>query len=207
MNKFNIDPVLKNDSIFKSGANKKPVIGFDMDGVILDNADAKIKIAKKHGFEIKLHHTPTEIIRTVLPQIILEKLQKVLYGDHPIAMSTPLMRGVRTVLAEVKRRKILYFLISRRKIPEVAVKLLKKRAIWPDYFNFENSFFVAEPVDKDKKAAELGITHYIDDEQKIINILSSVPNKFLFDRFNVFKKTDYYIKIKSWSEFKKHIWK
>lgn len=191
----------------KLNVDKNMIIGFDMDGVILDNADAKIKIAKSHGFEIKLHHTPAEIIRTVLPQIVLEKLQKVLYGHHRIALSIPLMRGVKTVLAEIKRKKIPYFLISRRKIPEVAVKLLKKRALWPDHFNSSNSFFVVEPEDKDKKAFELGITHYIDDEPKVINVLSSVPNKFLFDRFNVFESASHYIKVKSWSEFKKYLFK
>ena len=174
-----------------------------MDGVLLDNADTKIKIARKFGFELKLHHTPSEIIRTILPQVILENLQKILYDDHKIGISTPLMRGARALLADLQTRKIPIFLISRRKIPEVAIKILKKHALWPQYFNKNNSFFVIHPEDKDTRAAKLGITHYIDDELKVINVLSSVPNKFLFDQFNVFKTADHYTKIKSWSEFKK----
>ncbi len=189
MNKINVD--------------KKPVIGFDMDGVILDNADAKIRIAKIHGFELKLHHTPSEIIKTVLPQVILENLQKILYDDHKIGISTPLMRGARTILVDLQKRKIPIFLISRRKIPEVAKKILKKHSLWPRYFNNDNSFFVLHPEDKNTRAAQLGITHYIDDETKVLNVLSSVPNKFLFDQFNVFKTADHYTKIKSWAEFKK----
>src|SRR3989344_244829 len=191
----------------KLNVDKKPVIGFDMDGVILDNADSKIKVAKKFGLIIKLSHTPSEILKTLMPQIIWEKFQNMLY-DHPkFAFSTPLMRGVRSILADLKKKNIPIFLISRRKIPEVAIKILKKHLLWPRYFSEKNSYFVIHPKDKDKRAAKLGITHYIDDELKIINALASVPNRFLFDQFGVFKKSENYTKIKSWAEFKRHLFK
>ena len=192
-----------------SGINvdKKMAIGFDMDGVILDNADSKVKIAKMLGFEIKLHQTPFEIIKTILPQKILEKLQGILYDDHEVALRTPLMRGIRKILAELDNKNVPIFLISRRKVPKIATKILKKHLLWPKYFNEKNSFFVIHPEDKDVKAREFGITHYIDDEVKVINALTSVPNRFLFDQFNVFQKADYYTKIKSWAEFKKHFLK
>jgi len=189
----------------KLNKDNKPIIGFDMDGVILDNADSKIEVAKKFGLTIKFEHTPSEILKTLMPQVAWEKFQNMLY-DHPkIAFSTPLMRGVRTILAELTKKDIPIFLISRRKIPEVAVKILKKHLLWPKYFNEKNSFFVAHPEDKNFQAAQLGITHYIDDELKVINALSSVENKFLFDPFDVFEKAKHYTKIKSWAEFKKHI--
>ena len=189
MNKLNVD---------------KPIVGFDMDGVILNNANSKVKIARTLGFEIKLHHTPSEIIKTILPQVILEKLQNILYDDHKVALRTPLMRGIKKILEELSLGKIPIFLISRRKVPEVAIKILKKHSLWPKYFNEKNSFFVLHPEDKNVRAAKLGITHYIDDELKVINVLSKVPNRFLFDQFNVFKEADHYTKIGSWAEFKKH---
>src|SRR3989338_5898994 len=155
MNKINVYPVRNKMSCVgrlpampqKAGrisyeVNKKPVIGFDMDGVIVDNADAKIRIAKIHGFALKLHHTPSEIIRTILPHVILEKLQKALYDNPRFAFSAPLMRGVRGTLADLTKKKIPIFLISRRKIPEVAIKILKNNFLWPKYFNKNNSFFV-----------------------------------------------------------------
>ena len=186
---------------------KKPIVGFDMDGVILDNAGSKIKVAKKFGLTIKLSHTPSEILKTFMPQIVWEEFQNTLY-DHPsFAFSTPLMRGVRTVLADLDKKNIPIFLISRRKVPAIAIKILEKHSLWPRYFNDKNSHFVDQPKDKDIKAAKLGITHYIDDELKVINVLSRVENRFLFDPFNVFDKSDQYIKIKSWSEFKKHLFK
>lgn len=193
MSKFNVD--------------KKPIIGFDMDGVILDNAGSKLKVAKKLGLTIKLSHTPSEILKTLMPQIVWEEFQNLLY-DHPsFAFSTPLMRGTKGILAELTRREIPIFLISRRKIPEIAIKILQKHALWPKYFNEKNSHFVGHPKDKDTKAAKLGITHYIDDELKVINVLSRVENRFLFDPLNAFKRSDQYIKIRSWADFKKHIFK
>lgn len=178
-----------------------------MDGVILDNAESKIAVAKKFGMTIKLGHTPSEILKTLMPQIVWEEFQNMLY-DHPkFAFSTPLMRGTRSILADLNRKKIPMFLISRRKVPEIAIKILEKHSLWPRYFNEKNSHFVIHPKDKNVEAAKLGITHYIDDELKIINVLSKVPNRFLFDPFNAFKKADNYIKVRSWAQFKKHIFK
>ena len=189
----------------KDDKNKKLIIGFDMDGVILDNSKSKIKVAKKLSLTIKLIHTPSEILKTLMTELAWRKFQYTLYDNHRFAFGVPLMRGIKGILSELNKKKIPYFLISRRKIPSVAIQILKKRDLWPRYFNKKNSFFVTKPEDKNEEAAKLGITHYIDDELKVINALSKVPNKFLFDPFNVFEKADHYIKIKSWSEFKKHI--
>jgi hypothetical protein len=185
--------------------NNQLKIGFDMDGVILDNADSKIKVARKLGFTIKLSHTPAEILRKMMPQIVWEEFQSILYNHPSFAFSTPLMRGAKNVIAGLKARNIPIYLISRRKLPEIASKVLEKHSLWPQYFNEKNSFFVDRATDKNKQAAKLGLTHFIDDELANISVLSKVPNRFLFDKFNVFKNDDKYVKVKSLSEFKKHI--
>ena len=189
----------------KLNVDKKLRVGFDMDGVILDNADSKIAVAKKFGLTIKLSHTPSEILKTMMPQIVWEKFQNMLYSHPKFAFSTPLMRGVKTILADLDKKNIPVFLISRRKPPDIAIKILEKHELYPKYFNEKNSFFVRHPEDKNEVAARLGLTHYIDDELVNINTLESVPNRFLFDPFNTFKRANNYTKIKSWSEFKKLI--
>ena len=190
MNKLNVD---------------KKIIGFDMDGVILNNSKTKIELARKLGFNLELHHTPFEIMRTMLPQVVLEELQKMLYFTHEIAVKTPLIKGARNILMELSQKNIPYYLISRRKLPEIAIKTLRQRRVWPKYFNDNNSYFVDRPEDKDSQACKLGITHYIDDELRNIDALVSVPNKYLFDPFNVFKDAKHYTRIKSWQEFNTHI--
>lgn len=178
------------------------VIGFDMDGVIVNHIKNKIKLAKQFGVKITPAQTPSEIIKTTMPLPQYRELQYLLY-DHPeIGLSAPLMPGVKGVLAEIKKKKIPYFLISRRKnrtAPSMAVKLLAKHGLWPKYFNEKNSHFVEEIKDKETKAKELGITHYIDDEGKVLAALASVKNKFLFDSLGVFKSNPYK-KVVSWKE-------
>src|SRR3989344_262678 len=184
--------------------NKKFIFGFDMDGVLIDHTLPKMKLAKKFGLELKPEQTPSEIFNQHLPKDIKEKIQKLLY-DHPvISLSSPLMKGTKTILAEVKKGGGPFFLISRRENKNPAIRLLKKRELWPKYFNTQNSFFVDEPRDKEVKAPELRITHYIDDQTKILDELKSVKNKFLFDRFGVIKNESYQ-RIGSWAEFRRRM--
>ena len=58
-----------------------------------------------------------------------------------------------------------------------------------------------EPETKEK---ELGITHYFDDQQTILDKLVNVDNKFLFDSVDVFKNSGY-ARVKSWKEIAKLI--
>jgi phosphoglycolate phosphatase-like HAD superfamily hydrolase len=183
----------------------KKIIGFDMDGVIIDLSVSKIILAKQSGFELTPEQTPSEIIRTLLPLQIMQKLQYLLY-DHPeISLDHPLMPGAETAIREIKNSGLSYYLISRRKDSEIAKALLKKRGLWPLYFNESNSFFVENPEDKNIKALELGVTHYLDDEIKILEKLSSVNNRFLFDQFSVRQEADFYTRVNSWPAALKHL--
>lgn len=187
----------------KTGA-KKLVIGFDMDGVILNNSVIKLKTARNMGIKVRPSQTPSEIIKKFFDKESYEKFKNTMY-DSEKADIPPIMPGAKSILSTLKRENIPFFLISRRKDPKIPRIILKKHKLWPQYFNESNAFFVIDPIDKNIKAAKLGITHYIDDELKIIKVLSSVPNKFLFDQFNVFEKSNDYKKIKNWSQFKKLI--
>lgn len=173
-----------------------------MDGVIINHIPNKIKLAKDLGFEITDKQTPSEILRTLIPTKPYRELQAILY-DHPeIGLSAPLMPGVEKVLARIKKEKIPYFLISRRKNrenPNTAIRLLKKHGLWPKYFNATNTHFVVEVQDKETKAKELGITHYVDDERKVLGALVSVENKFLFDSLGAFPESEY-PRVISWED-------
>lgn len=184
----------------------RTIVGFDLDGTILSNFKVKLRVAKAMGVNLLPEQTPAELIMNYFPEDLYRKFQNTVY-DSKEALSPVLMKGVGSILADLKKKKIPFYLISRRKSPEPAIKVMQKLELWPKYFNKKNSFFVHRPEDKDKKAIELGVTHYIDDELKVINALQNVPNRYLFDQFDVFKKADHYIKIGSWSEFKKHLFK
>lgn len=185
----------------KGNVDKK-VIGFDMDGVIIDHIPNKVKLAKDLGFDITARQTPSEILRNIMPTPEYKELQHILYYHPEFGLSAPLMAGVKSVLTKIKQEKIPYFLISRRKNrenPSMAVRLLKKHGLWPEYFNETNTHFVTEIEDKETKAKELGITHYIDDERKVLGALVSVKNKFLFDSLGAFPNSEY-PRLTSWED-------
>ena len=181
------------------------VIGLDLDGVIIDHTETKIRLAKKIGYKLLPKDTPTEVINKILPDERWRELQYFLYADPKLSLSSPLMRGAKSMLNNFQKNNIDYLLISRRKSTIQALKLLEKHGLWPRYFNDVNTFFVAEPEDKNVKAVEFGVTHYIDDERRVLEKLVDVEHRFLFDRHRVFPETDFYKKIHSWTEFSSYL--
>jgi len=183
---------------------KSKILGFDMDGVIVDNCPLKVRIAKDLGYKITLTDAPSEIISKILKPEDVRKLQLALYHNLETSLDAELMPGIVTLLNKIQESQTPFFLISRRLEPNIAVELLKARGIWPKYFNKSNAFFVVEPEDKNIKAKELGATHYVDDETKILAILKDVPNKFLFDNLGVHSHSDAYTKVASHAELAKY---
>lgn len=181
------------------------VLGLDMDGVILDHTGLKITLARNLGFDILPHQTASEIIKTVLPEQSLRTLHFSLYSDPDTCFATFVMRGAGTLLEELGKQKIPYYLISRRRDPDMAIAVLREKELWPHYFNEQNSFFVEKPEDKNTKARALGITHYLDDEPKVLHALVDVPHRFLFDPHNAYPAHDHYTAVRSLQEFKDHI--
>lgn len=177
----------------------KKVIGFDMDGVIIDHTKNKIRAAKKFGVFIKKEEAPSDIIQKKFSHPLYEQFRHYLYNDLAIKFKPDLIPGVSTVLNKINNRKIQFYLISRQKNPGVASGILKYHKLWPKYFNEKNTFFVKEVEDKDVEAKKLGITHYIDDEQKVLKVLLSVKNKFLFDRFGAFPDSEFK-RVASWKD-------
>ena len=179
------------------------IIGFDMDGVIVDNNPLKLKVLEKMGWKLRLRDMPVEILTRILGPNDLAAFRISFYHDKLVATGSLLMPGIVELLEKILASKIKYFLISRRAVPELAIELLKVRGIWPKYFNESNAFFVVEPIEKNIMAKKLSITHYVDDETKILGILEDVPNKFLFDHMGVFPEGDY-TKVASHEELAKY---
>ncbi len=183
--------------------NSKKIIGFDLDGVIVDHTMIKIKLAEKFGYILKPEQTPSEIIKEIIPQKPLDKIKYSIYEGPQTSACQPLEEGAFAALEKIKMDGIDFFLISRRRRSGsgAAIELLKKQKLWPEYFNEKNVFFVASPEDKNLKARELGISHFIDDEMEILKKMASVENRFLFDKFNLWQDSDLYRRISSWQEF------
>ena len=178
------------------------IVGLDLDGVILDHTRAKITLAKKFGFSLQPEETPSELIKNILPHHTVRTMQHFLYNEPATTLRAEIFRGARAGLSQLKKAGVPLFLISRRENPELAIALLKKRSLWPSYFNAKNTSFVAEKEDKNKKAREFGITIYLDDQPSVLEKLADVPTRILMDRFGVFNEYDgQYKRGASWKEF------
>jgi len=175
-----------------------------MDGVLVDNNPLKLKIVQNMGYKAKLSDTPSELIRRILSPEDLKAMQIALYHDLQTSLGAELMPGLTGLLDKIRSKNIPYFLISRRSEAGIAVELLKTRGLWPKYFNKKNAFFVITPEEKNTKAKELGVTHYVDDETKILGVLTDVPNKFLFDHMRVFPEDKLYTKVASHEELERY---
>ena len=178
-------------------------IGFDLDGVIVDHTKAKISFLKDHGFVLSEKEVQGGIIEKLIPEEVGHAMKQFLYDDSHGSLLSPLTYGAEEVLHEVHESHVPYFLISRRKNPEAAIKLLKARGIWPMYFNESNTFFVLSKEDKNMKAKELEISHYIDDEPSVLDKLIDIEHRFLFDPRGAFTLLQEYRRIESWPEFTK----
>src|SRR3989338_2843791 len=177
----------------------KKIIGFDMDGVVLDHTENKLLLAKKFNLKIKKEETPSDLIRHLMPLSVYRKFQIDLNDNPKFRCLCAVMPGTKQIFRRIIKSEVPYFLVSRRKKERAAIKILKYHGLWPKYFNKNNAYFVITPEDKNKKAVELGITHYFDDQQTILDKLVNVKNKFLFDHLGVFKNSPYR-RIKSWKE-------
>lgn len=179
--------------------DKKQVIGFDLDGVIVDHAPLKCLLAAEFNITLKPEQTASIIFNRIVPPDILKKVRYSIYDDSEISLRACLMAGAAEGLARIKAMGRPFFLISRRSDGALALQLLKKLNLFPGIFNNANVFFVAADEEKDAQARKLGVTHYIDDKISVLDKLASVENKFLFDQFNIFYDTGYK-RINSWKE-------
>ncbi len=195
----------RNGGVGKKESSGKIVLGFDMDGVLIDHADSKMRVAGKFGIDLKPEQTPSDVMHKLIPYEINQQIQNLLYDDRRYALRPLAMRGARTALKEITEKGTQIFLISRRKNPKVAIELLEKHGFWPDFFHEKNSYFVDEPEDKNRRAIELGITHYLDDEIRVLEKLADVPNRYLFDKYQIYPDNDLYRRVFSWQEFLSHL--
>lgn len=176
------------------------VIGFDLDGVIIDHTQNKIKIAARYGITLALEDTAPVRMWKIVPPELNQEIRNQMYDDTDEALSAPLMEGAYAGLAKLREQHIPYFLVSRRKKPLHAIHLLERRELWGKYFIPENTFFVDEPEEKNTVAQRLGLTHFVDDEIRVLDVLESVSNRILFDaRNSCFEKKKYHC-IENWSE-------
>ena len=176
------------------------VVGFDLDGVIIDHTQNKMRIAARYGVTLRPEETHAEVMKESFTPETYREIKSQLYDATDDALAAPLMEGAFAALAKLHEHGIPYFLVSLQKNPMHALHLLEVRGLWGEYFTPENTFFVEHMEDKNSVAQSLGVTHFIDDERAVLNLMHSVPHRILFDARELFAANPNFVPVKSWSE-------
>jgi hypothetical protein len=176
------------------------IIGFDLDGVIIDHTQNKMRIAARYGVMLQPEETHAEFMKRSFTPEIYREIKTQLYDETDEALAAPLMEGSFSALARLHERNIPYYLVSLQKNPMHALHLLELRGLWGKYFMPENTFFVEHMEDKNTLAQSLGVTHFIDDEREVLKLMPDVSNRILFDARGLFEKSADFVPVKNWSE-------
>lgn len=182
----------------KTIQDKRCVVGFDMDGVIVDHTPNKIALARRYGVALTLPDTHSEQLPKIMPRSVYIDFQNELYGDSEFAFSAPLMEGAEATLRMLADHRIRFVLISRRRQPKNAIALLTRRGLWGTYFTSQNAFFVGSPEEKNAIAVREEVTHFFDDERKVLRVMPDVDRRFLFDTFRQFEDDKDYTRVFDW---------
>ena len=176
------------------------VVGFDMDGVIIDHTKNKLILAERYGVSHRPEQTHSEIIKRYIPEGRYDNFQNELYDNSEFAFSAPLVLGAHEGLRELKNSGVPIVLISRRKKPENAIELLKLRGLWGKgkMFDETNAFFVKSPDEKNIVAVAQKVTHHIDDERRVLRAMPDVETRLLFDLFHQFEDEKEFPRVFDW---------
>lgn len=174
------------------------VVGFDMDGVIIDHTGNKIALAESFAVRLRPEETHSERLPAKFAHNEYIAFQNELYGNSPFALSAPLMEGARDVLSLLKKNAISFVLISRRRIPEHAIALLQARGLWGDIFSEQNAFFVQSPSEKNIVGIREGVTHFFDDERKVLSAMKDIRERYLMDTFHQFNDETELPRVHDW---------
>lgn len=179
--------------------NKNVKIGLDLDGVIIDHTQNKIKTATELGFSVTAKETTSsKFLKAKMPDEAYMELQSRTYDE--MSPTAPPIPGAIKSIKELHNRGFELFIISRRKIPGPAVDWLQRYGIL-DIIPKEKIFFVKKDDQKEKIAQKLKLDIILDDQCKVLKELKSVKHTIFFNVHEV--DNEGFCEVNSWKEFLK----
>ncbi len=157
-------------------------------------------IASRYGIVLTPGETHAEHMGEHFTPEMYREIKSQLYNSTPDALAAPLMEGAFSTLAALREHEIPYFLVSLQKDPMHALHLIEERGLWGTYFTPENTFFAEDKEEKHVIATSIGVTHFIDDEPNVLDVMTLIPNRILFDTRGLFPDKTDYPHVQSWRE-------
>lgn len=176
------------------------VVGFDLDGVIIDHTQNKMRIAQRYGITLSPEETHAERMGAHFTPEMYSLIKSQIYDSTDEALSAPLMQGAFLALTRLREVGVQYHLVSLQKNPMHAAHLLENRGLWGTCFTPENTFFAKNREEKYAIAQKLGVTHFVDDEPSVLDIMHEIPHRILFDARALFPEKTAYAHASSWKE-------
>lgn len=177
--------------------NKNIKIGIDLDGVVIDHTENKIKAARELGFSVTAKETTSsKFLKAKMPDETYKALQRRVY-DEMSSTAPPIPQALESI-RELHNRGFELFIISRRKIPGPAVDWLRRYGVL-EIIPKEKVFFVKEDHQKERIAQKLKIDILIDDQHKVLKELKSVKHVVFFNLHKV--DNEDFCEVNSWEEF------
>lgn len=176
------------------------LVGFDLDGVILDHTTNKIRLAARYGVHLTPPETHAERMGSLLAPEAYREIKAELYNAPGELEHSTLMQGAFDGLATLRDYGVAYALISLQQNPIHAQHLLEHHGLWGTYFTPENMFFAKNGEEKSRFAGEIGVTHFVDDEANILALMPHIAHRILFDSFDQFTPDAPVVRVRNWTE-------
>lgn len=178
--------------------SKKINIGLDLNGVIIDHTQNRIKAGASLGFELSEEDTQSEALKVILTADKYKELKKIVF-DNMAQDSIPMVSAIETI--KKLSEKYNPFIISQqdKEGSKITLSWLEKYNIF-NIIPKENVIFVEKAADKNIWCEKLNIKTYLDDKISVLNLLSYPKNKVFFNSFKVLNNSSY-IEINSWEEY------
>jgi uncharacterized HAD superfamily protein len=178
----------------------KPILGFDLDGVIIDHTKNLIRLCHEFGFNIEPWQTVGYRLRKIIGEENYLKIRQILYGIAT-KNSTPMV-GVTDCLSRLKINGYQLYIISARHRENQPIAQQWLNRYLAKIFNKQEIFFVEEESKKNRVCQKLKVDVYLDDKVDVLKNLN-VLKLYLFDRYNI--RNDFDLgniqPVSSWQEF------
>ena len=181
---------------------KQLIIAFDMDGVLVDHTSTVLEYLASKGIIAEAHEAIFSNLPNILDEDALKNLFDQMYETPEGTLNSKLMPGAIEAVKAIRNEGCKVYLLSRRNDIAIPRTMLERLGLWPMYFDHTNTFFAERSFRKPEIAADLGITHYVDDQPSaLVGLMKGVANKYLFDQYNCMPDDSSYVRIESWAEF------
>lgn len=179
-----------------------PRIGIDLDGVLIDHREHKLKLAAEYGVVLEPWQANTNVLGKFVKEEVLEAIQEPLYTTL-----TPTAPPVAGALEHLARIKTEIYIISARRSESVRYAqdwLLKHRVY--DAVPAERIYFCGGDDEKRGYCDRLGLSLFLDDRVRVLELLPGKTKRVLYDEDEVAK----YLQVeermhvaKTWEDFRK----